>query len=423
MEQLSKPTAYDFNDSNIALLGGDIEKRVREQAGEHEPAWKDAELGKTGLLIWRVEKFKIQAWPKDRYGEFFDGDSYIVLYTYKKRPDSAELSYDLHFWLGEQTSQDEAGTAVYKTAELDDVLGGKPVQYREVMNYESHRFLSHFKRFVVQRGGIATGFHHVTSPPPEETLRLYRVHAEVPVDVPLPHGKDDPPAHALPVKTPVIVREVDLKSPNVFEGGDVYILDKGNEIWQLNTTGAVGKEKFKGAEFARTLADHTDRKGRCEVQVFGKLLCISRSGTSANDLDPFLTTDQGSTGATKFYEAIGHEPTIAPHAVPLPPDETKLFRLSDKGGAITFEQVEPASGGQPTIKDLSPSDAFLLDCSSIQPPVVFVWIGSQSSTGERRMALQYAQKHLSENGLSARTSIVKVAEGAESESFLKALGA
>lgn len=40
--------------------------------------------------------------------------------AYKKTPESQDLAYDLHFWIGAETSQDEAGTAAYKTVELDD---------------------------------------------------------------------------------------------------------------------------------------------------------------------------------------------------------------------------------------------------------------------------------------------------------------
>lgn len=73
---------------------------------------------------------------------FLAGDSYIVLST------KSNDNWDVHFWLGNQTSQDEAGTAAIKTVELDDSLGGLPVQYREVQDHESALFLSYFKNGI-----------------------------------------------------------------------------------------------------------------------------------------------------------------------------------------------------------------------------------------------------------------------------------
>jgi hypothetical protein len=71
------------------------------------------------------------------------------------------LIHDVHFWLGFDTSQDEAGTAAYKTVELDDFLLGAPVQHREIQGSESNLFLSYFPRLIVASGGIASGFKHV----------------------------------------------------------------------------------------------------------------------------------------------------------------------------------------------------------------------------------------------------------------------
>ena len=54
---------------------------------------------------------------------------------------------DVHFWIGKQSTQDEYGTAAYKTVELDTYHDDKPIQHREVQDYESDLFKSYFRKF------------------------------------------------------------------------------------------------------------------------------------------------------------------------------------------------------------------------------------------------------------------------------------
>jgi gelsolin len=62
------------------------------------------------------------------------------------------------------------------------------------------------------------------------------------------------------------LREVPAEKESLVEG-DAYVLDRGTVVWQLNTKGSSGKEKFKAAEVAHELAEA--RKGACDVEVFG----------------------------------------------------------------------------------------------------------------------------------------------------------
>ena len=91
-----------------------------QKAASLDVNWEGA--GKEpGNLIWRVENkrdasgnpdFGIRVWPKDRYGEFYTGDSYIVLHT-SKEEGSDSLQWDIYFWIGSQSSQDEYGVGTY----------------------------------------------------------------------------------------------------------------------------------------------------------------------------------------------------------------------------------------------------------------------------------------------------------------------
>jgi gelsolin len=79
-----KARTYDLSQTNVAMIGTSLDKATRKAAAETEAAWHGAGT-EFGILIWRIEKFNVVAWPEEEYGNFFSGDSYIVLHTYKKK--------------------------------------------------------------------------------------------------------------------------------------------------------------------------------------------------------------------------------------------------------------------------------------------------------------------------------------------------
>ncbi|KAG0335414.1 hypothetical protein BG000_007526, partial [Podila horticola] len=240
-----KNSTWKLDETNLAEFGSQLEKDHRKQEGALEQAWgKSTGVGsQTGLWVWRIENFQVVAVPKADQGKFYTGDSYIVLNSYQKK-DSDAILHDIHFWLGEETTQDEAGTAAYKTVELDDYLDGKPIQHREVQGHESKQMLSYFRTFSTLSGGVKTGFHHWTEYP----ARLLMVKS-----APIAGGH----------KSSVVVREV---SKDFINTGDVFVLDTGKILYQWNGKKASGIEKVKAAEYAHGI--EADRSGDVNVETF-----------------------------------------------------------------------------------------------------------------------------------------------------------
>jgi len=365
---MQKQKQYNIEDSNIALLGSDLDKKCRVAAAETEAAWKEAGK-KVGLQIWRIEKFKVVSVAKETYGTFYSGDSYIVLNTYKKKGGEA-LCWDVHFWLGTYTSQDEAGTAAYKTVELDDLLGGAPVQHREVQGHESDLFISYFNGEIrLLDGGVESGFNKVK--PEEYKPRLLHLKG----------------------KKKVRVTQVELTRDSL-NSGDVFILDNGMTIYQWNGSKAGPNEKNMGAQLTRALDD--ERKGMPKVVVLEE-----------KDKDAEFWKLLGGEGAVKSASDGGDDEDSN-----LP--EKKLFQLSDATGAMTFKQV--ASGKDVKKDKLDSNDVFILDNGA----EVFAWIGSKASVGEKKQALQFASEYLKKYNRPAHLPISRILQGGENEVFEQA---
>ncbi|KAF3323767.1 villin-4 [Carex littledalei] len=149
-------------------------------------------------------------------------------FTHTTATKSGALRHDIHYWLGKDTSQlnnnilvqDEAGSAAILTVELDEALGGGPVQYREVQGNESEKFLSYFKPCIIpQPGGAASGFKHTEVNAQEHATLLYQCKGgHVPVE------------------------------KSSLNHGDIFILDTQSKIYQFNGSDSSIQERGKAME-------------------------------------------------------------------------------------------------------------------------------------------------------------------------------
>ncbi|TQN67476.1 Severin [Colletotrichum shisoi] len=417
---LVHPKEYDVKDSNVELIGTEIDHRVKHKSAAAEPAWNDGRVGQeAGLRVWRVEDFEVKPWPREKHGQFLDGDSYIVLHSYKvgKSGETARLGHDVFFWLGAHTSQDEAGTAAYKTVELDEFLNGAATQHRELQAAPSDAFLELFPRISIRSGGVRSGFRHVEE---EEDIGRGGAGAKGPVLTLLRIFKN-PSAGA----AGVVVHEVEPRWQSLDES-DVFVLDAGDKIWQWQGRSCSPMEKAKAAQVVNdmTLAKHVDVEVLAQDESRSRVVVTLLGGDGDNDDDDDDDNNNNNKAPRSGFRCPRpvRSATKAQAGGERP---QKLFRLSDASGELRFDVVK--DGGRAALSDFDGQDVFLLDDAG---RAVWVWEGEGASRGERAGWLRVAQAYIRQlrgGGGGAEeaylTPLAKVRQGSESRAFLKAVRA
>ncbi|KAI1207764.1 putative actin-binding protein Fragmin [Annulohypoxylon truncatum] len=381
---------YDWRDSNVENIGSELDHKVKYNSASTEPAWQ--EVGHAaGLHVWRIEDFEVVPWPKDRYGDFHEGDSYIVLHSYKvgSKDGEQKLAHDIFFWLGSKTSQDEAGTAAYKTVELDEFLHGVATQHRELQKEPSDDFVALFSRIRILSGGARSGFTHVeTEEEPKDTLMLLRIFKH-------PSAKR---------ADSVMVYEVEPTWQSLDEN-DVFVLERKDKIWVWQGKNCSPMEKAKAAQVVHdmTIAKHIDVEVLSQEEARSRTVVAMLGGEDVGESLKAPRPIISSSGHT-----VGRRPR-------------RLFRLSDASGQLRFDIVK--EGTDINEADLDSNDVFLLDTGD----TVWVWQGSRASKTEKAMWIKVAESYirrLGEDDDKAYLSpISKVVEGNESPAFIKALEA
>ena len=327
--------------------------------------------------------------PVEAYGKFYSGDSYIVFssapygepggVTTKNGLFNGRVEQHLHFWLGEDTSTDEAAVSAYKTVELDEHLGGAPVQHREVQGQESKRFITYFKSGVrYLSGGAKSGLSHYVE---DKSPKLFHV-----------KGKRKP-----------VVRQSRSIGWSSLNHGDSFVLDvpEENVVFAWHGRSSNRFEKLQAARFAETLKnEHGGVEYEVVVLEDGHEESGTEHGDIFNELLPLAERSKVQDGAGLPDE----DDSMARGKI-------KLYQCSDSEGKLVLTEVKD---GPLLQEDLKSEDSFLVDNGNYG---IWVWIGRRASEGERREAMRNAQGFIKAKNLKSGTPITRVIDGGEPAEF------
>ncbi|KAM0907641.1 hypothetical protein ACQ4PT_015983 [Festuca glaucescens] len=245
---------------------------------------------------------------------------------------NGSFGQDIHYWLGKDTSQDEAGTAAIKTVELDAALGGRGVQYREVQGNETEKFLSYFKPCIIpEEGGVASGFRH----------------AEVNAREHVPFARSS------------------------LNHEDIFILDTESKIFQFNGSNSSIQERAKALEVVQYLKD-TNHEGKCDVAAVedGKLMADADAGEFWGLFGGFAPLPRKT-----FPELNGIDTAFPPKLLCV----NKVQTVSVDCDVLTKALLDSTK-------------CYILDCGS----EIYVWMGRETALEDRKRAGLAAEELLRE---------------------------
>lgn len=376
-------------DTNMENYGGKEHRDKQKEIASKQKEWQNCGE-EVGTEVWRIEKFKVIK-QKDFDEKFYNGDSYIILNSYKEEG-KEDMKYDVHFWLGKDTTQDEAGSAAIKTVEVDDYLGDLPVQYRQVQGAETKNFLDLWDQMQILDGGIESGFRKVG--PKKWKPRL--MHVSLPPNV---KGRKK--------KKKVKIDEVPCNVDSL-NNCDAFVLDAGTTAYDFRPPNVDRWESRASNEFMNALKSE---RGKLEAHI--------------------VQWDDTGRIADEFWERLGGKPDTLPdtparvakeeaEAAAIAAHKPCMYHVTDENESNTVQAnlVKQLDNHDDKFERQilidEDDDVLLIDYGHI----IYSWIGSKANKDEIGHAMVTAQNWLYGNADRRNdTPIMRIVSGGEPEDF------
>lgn len=313
--------------------------------------------GSGDVKIWRIEGgAKVQVDSKS-YGQFYGGDCYIILYSYKL---GGKQQHVIYTWQGTKATRDELGTSAILTVALDQEMNDLPVQVRVSQGQEPPHLMSLFKEkpLIVHLGGTSRKGAQTAA----ADIRLFHIR----------------------ISSTGATRAVEvISSAQSLNSNDTFVLKSPKETYIWRGAGASDAE-LKTAKYV--------------VSVLGGKSTEIREGKETDNFWKAL-------GGKKEYQTSRLlQSEVAAHPI-------RLFGCSNKSGLFRIEEVP----GDFTQTDLAVDDVMLLDAWD----QIFLWLGKEANDVEKTEATTCATKYLAADPAvrDAGTPVVTVKQGHEPPTF------
>lgn len=353
---------------NIAESVEEKDIDVASLLASNAKADKMVDDGSGKVEVFVVNNFKLEEVPVEKHGEFFGGDSYVICYTYLLNGREQAMIY---FWLGQDSTADERGTAALLTKEMDDnKFRGAATQVRVTQGKAPAHFRAIFKgTMIVHSGGNASGFANRddTSSKDEDGTALF-------------HVKSTAASNACGMQV--------AETASSLNGEDCFVLVTPANTYVWSGNASDDDEKKTAREIGQRLNDtYLGQSGRTLQEV--------EEGAESDDFWASL----GGKGEYLQY-APGEEA----------PRPARLFEATTATGAFTCEEVTSF-----TQEDLCDDDVYLLDTYK----QLFIWVGTGATEEEKNKATELASKFITDatDGRDQDMPIINILAGNEPTMF------
>lgn len=312
----------------------DVNALVSSAAAAEEEVFPE---GESQVTIWRIENLDKVEIPKAQYGQFYGGDSYVILHSVT--PASGKASHVIYFWQGRSSTTDEKASAALWATKIDDEMGGSPVQVRVIQGKEPAHFRALFHgKMIVHTGGKASGFTNVDDSDSYDTdgVSLY-------------HVKGTSPGNTVASQVAEVASSLN--------SGDCFVLETPSVVYEWEGAGSSEAERQVTSKIADVLVKSRER-------------VVLVEGSEPEEFWGFLG-GKADYPSQKISSEIPHQP--------------RLFHCSNAYGYFHAEEIFEFAQD-----DLNVDDVFLLDTYTS----LYIWIGDGANEAEKREAVALADEYL-----------------------------